>query len=72
MNALLQKQLDMLQTLLLDTDPRVRVAAVAGVCRVLAAYWEAIPLNVTQAYITRSVGRTLTHRSALARAQHIA
>lgn len=51
--SLLQKQLDMLQSLLVDPDPHVRVAAVCGVCRVMAVFWEAIPLGVTKAYITR-------------------
>jgi hypothetical protein len=51
--SLLQKQLDMLQSLLTDPDPHVRVAAVCGVCRVMAVFWEAIPLGVTKAYITR-------------------
>eukprot|EP00624_Nannochloropsis_granulata_P001542 evm.model.NODE_17594_length_8172_cov_15.400881.2 len=54
--SLLQKQLDMLQALLLDPEPHVRVAAVVGVCRVLSVFWEAIPLHVTKQYITRLVG----------------
>ena len=54
--ALLQKQLDMLQALLLDPEPHVRVAAVVGVCRVLSVFWEAIPLHVTKQYVTRLVG----------------
>ena len=31
------------------------MAAVCGVCRVMAVFWEAIPLGVTKAYITRWV-----------------
>lgn len=54
--ALLQKQLDILQSLLIDPEPHVRVAAIMGVCRILSVFWEAIPLHVTKAYITRLVG----------------
>lgn len=54
--ALLQRQLDVLQSLLLDPAPHVRVTAVAGVCRILSLFWEAIPLQVTKAYVTRLVG----------------
>ena len=52
---LLQKQLDILQTLLVDPDPHVRIAAIVGVCRILTVYWEAVPLGVIKAYITRYV-----------------
>ena len=56
--GLLQKQLDILQSLLTDPDPHVRVAAVCGVCRVTAVFWEAVPLGVTKAYIARSVSQS--------------
>ena len=43
---LLQRQFDALTFLLKDPSPIVRAAAVQGLCRVFAIYWELIPKDV--------------------------
>ncbi|XP_064643919.1 condensin-2 complex subunit G2-like [Lineus longissimus] len=42
---LVQKQLDIFQSLMYDPCPTVRVTAILGVCRICKDYWELIPPN---------------------------
>jgi len=46
--ALKQKQFDLIDALLKDTNHLVRGAAASGVCRVFREYWECIPLPVVK------------------------
>ncbi|XP_064594781.1 condensin-2 complex subunit G2-like isoform X2 [Liolophura sinensis] len=52
-DRLLQKQFDLLQTLLSDPYVEVRTVTVQGVCHIISVYWEVIPIAVTQALITK-------------------
>jgi len=55
-DAVLQKQFDLLSSLLKDDDHRVRAAAVSGVFHILAEFWEALPLNTTRQIMSYVVG----------------
>lgn len=55
-DSVLQKQFDLLSTLLKDADHRVRVAAVSGVFHILGEYWEALPLRTTRQILSYVVG----------------
>ena len=46
-DRILQKQFDLLTSLLRDSDHQVRAHAVQGVCHILKEYWEALPLSAT-------------------------
>jgi len=50
-----QYQIDTLVALLKDEDVSIRVVGVAGVCRILNAYWELLPLSVCKALCTHLV-----------------
>lgn len=50
---LLTRQFAALSAALGDDVPAVRIAAVAGVCAVLDAYWELIPAATTAAFVQR-------------------
>lgn len=64
-DTILQKQFDLLSSLLKDTDHRVRAAAASGVCHILREYWEALPAQTTRQILTYVVG-TLGHDSSCA------
>lgn len=64
-DAILQKQFDLLSSLLKDTDHRVRAAAASGVCHILREYWEALPPQTTRQILSYVVG-TLGHDSSCA------
>lgn len=55
-DAVLQKQFDLLSSLLRDVDHRVRAAAVSGVFHILEEYWEALPLQTTRQILSYVVG----------------
>ncbi|XP_074647754.1 condensin-2 complex subunit G2-like isoform X2 [Tubulanus polymorphus] len=50
--VLLQRQLDALQNLLVDTCADVRTVAVYGVCKVCCVYWELVPAEIVKQYLT--------------------
>jgi condensin-2 complex subunit G2 len=57
--GLLQKQFDLLHTLLKDSDHRVRAVAAFGVCRILREFWEVIPSGTTfqiLSYVVSTLG----------------
>ncbi|GAQ82457.1 hypothetical protein KFL_001120010 [Klebsormidium nitens] len=54
-DALLQKQVGLLDKLLSDPAPTVRASAVEGVCRILRVFWELIPSPTTAKLIARLV-----------------
>jgi hypothetical protein len=41
--AMLEKQFNLFEKLLLDVSPEVRSVAVEGVCRILRLFWEIVP-----------------------------
>ena len=56
---LLQKQFDLLHTLLKDVDHRVRAVAAFGVCKILRTFWEVIPTGTTHqilSYVVSTLG----------------
>jgi condensin-2 complex subunit G2 len=61
-DVILQKQFDLLSSLLKDADHRVRAAAASGVCHILREYWEALPTQTTRQILSYVVG-TLGHDS---------
>lgn len=46
-DSLLQRQFDLLTSLLNDSDHTVRLNAVNGTCQILVDYWESLPLETT-------------------------
>ncbi|XP_048579547.1 condensin-2 complex subunit G2 isoform X2 [Nematostella vectensis] len=54
-DALLQKQFDLLQELLEDPSPIVRATGVHGVCRIAGVFWELIPVHTVKSLITRLI-----------------
>jgi condensin-2 complex subunit G2 len=46
-DRILQKQFDLLASLLTDSDHNVRAHAALGVCHILKEYWESLPVNTT-------------------------
>lgn len=59
-DAILQKQFDLLTSMLKDCDQRVRAAAASGVCRVLREFWSALPPATTRqalSYVVGTLGR---------------
>lgn len=52
-DSLLDKQFFLLERLLTDDCPDVRVVAVEGSCRVLHLFWEIIPLSTITKLITK-------------------
>lgn len=50
---LLKRQFTALSAALGDDVPAVRIAAIAGVCTVLDAFWELIPSATTAAFVQR-------------------
>lgn len=55
-DAIMQKQFDLLISLLKDNDHRVRAAAASGVCHILSQYWEALPNSTTRKILSFIVG----------------
>ncbi|XP_073235471.1 condensin-2 complex subunit G2-like [Porites lutea] len=51
-DALLQKQFDILKDLLEDPCPTVRATAIHGVCRITGVFWELIPAHVIKMFLT--------------------
>jgi len=51
-DALLQKQFDILKDLLEDPCPTVRATAVHGVCRITGVFWELIPAHIIKMFLT--------------------
>ncbi|XP_078576354.1 condensin-2 complex subunit G2-like [Branchiostoma floridae x Branchiostoma japonicum] len=51
----MQKQLDILWSLLEDPEPMLRLIAVRGVCRIVGLYWELIPATVVQDFLKRVI-----------------
>ena len=47
-DELIQKQFDLLQSLLTDEVPCVRAAAAAAVSQALCSFWEAIPASTSK------------------------
>lgn len=50
--ALRVKQWNIILTTLMDPVPLVRSIAVQGTCQVLTEYWDLIPVNIIQEFIT--------------------
>ena len=59
-DSILQKQFDLLSSLLKDADHRVRAVATSGVCHILREYWELLPTHTTKQILSYVVG-TLGH-----------
>ena len=55
-DVILQRQFDLLSSLLKDEDHRVRAAAASGVCYILREYWEALPTQTTHRILSYVVG----------------
>lgn len=55
-DVILQRQFDLLSSLLKDDDHRVRAAAASGVCYILREYWEALPSQTTHRILSYVVG----------------
>ena len=45
---ILTKQFQVLERLLLDPVPKVRITAIEGICRILTMYWDLIPTRFTK------------------------
>lgn len=56
-DQLLQRQFELLKTLLEDGDHRVRAVAASGCCRVLNDFWEAVPAAVTHQLLSFIAGK---------------
>jgi condensin-2 complex subunit G2 len=54
---LLQRQFELLKTLLEDSDHRVRAVAASGCCRVLNDFWEAVPPAITHQLLSFIAGK---------------
>ena len=54
-DELLQKQFNLLETLLYDDSVNVRCLAVTGVCKLLGVYWELIPEHTIRVLIAHIV-----------------
>lgn len=54
---LLQRQFDLLKSLLEDGDHRVRAVAASGCCRVLCDFWEAVPTAITHQLLSFIAGK---------------
>lgn len=61
---LLNKQLEVLDKLLLDDHAAVRVAAVKGSCKIMCAYWEILPIPHIQRYLTTLASKLLQDASS--------
>jgi len=53
----MQRQFDALQAMLKDTAPQVRVVGVKGICKVLNAFWSAVPAVTRQLLLSRLVAQ---------------
>ncbi|XP_078666930.1 condensin-2 complex subunit G2-like isoform X1 [Branchiostoma floridae x Branchiostoma belcheri] len=51
----MQKQMDILWSLLEDPEPMLRMIAVRGVCRIVGMYWELIPTTVVQDFLKKVI-----------------
>ncbi|KAL9966949.1 hypothetical protein ACROYT_G025098 [Oculina patagonica] len=51
-DALLQKQFDIMKDLLEDPCPTVRATAIHGVCRITGIFWELIPAHIIKMFLT--------------------
>lgn len=51
-DALLQKQFDILKDLLEDPCPTVRATAIHGVCRITSVFWELIPAHIIKMFLS--------------------
>ncbi len=65
-DALLLKQFSELQRLLEDQVPSVRSVAIEGASRILAEYWELIPVRFAKKMLTTMVDRVRDEQSASA------
>ncbi|XP_033625419.1 condensin-2 complex subunit G2-like [Asterias rubens] len=54
-DALTQKQFDILQDLLDDPCPVVRVTGIHGICRIASVFWEVIPSPTLEGFMTKLV-----------------
>lgn len=68
-DKILQKQFDLLSTLLKDNDHKVRANAVLGVCDILKQYWEVLPVNTTH-NILKYIVDTLSSDSSCANVRY--
>jgi hypothetical protein len=55
-DILLQKQFDLLTSLLKDSDHRVRSSAASGVCHILRDFWSSVPFSTTKQILSYVVG----------------
>ncbi|CAK9229150.1 unnamed protein product [Sphagnum troendelagicum] len=53
--AMLEKQFNLFEKLLLDVSPEVRSVAVEGVCRILRLFWEIVPSSAAVKYLSKLV-----------------
>ena len=56
-DEVLTRQFNVLENLLMDTVPSVRIVAIEGVCRILAVYWDLIPTKFTKTVLSLIVDR---------------
>lgn len=68
-DRLMQKQFDMLATLLRDVDQRVRAHAALGVCHILQEYWDMLPINTTHTILKYLID-TLSVDASCANVRH--
>ncbi len=54
-DVLTQKQFDILQDLLDDPCPVVRVTGIHGICRIVSVFWEVIPSPTLEGFMTKLV-----------------
>jgi hypothetical protein len=66
---LLTRQFTALSAALGDDVPAVRIAAVAGVCTVLDAYWDLIPAATTADFVQRLASERPLHRFVISESQ---
>nr|CCA18167.1 condensin2 complex subunit G2 putative [Albugo laibachii Nc14] len=53
MDQILQKQFDIAEMLLLDSNPLIRVAGILGVSKILSVYWDLLPETAIQLFIPK-------------------
>ena len=65
-DTLLQRQFDLLTSLLNDSDHTVRLNAVNGTCQILIDYWESLPVETTNNILRHLILKLSTDSSSAA------
>lgn len=61
---MLQKQFDVLGSLLVDPCPQVRESTISSTCRILSTFWELIPAKTTAAMLSSMVNELIHDKSS--------